>query len=82
MLRQRKQNIQWKKFYKTVTRRHFLKESVLDCKTLKYSGPPILGEFVKNLKTEVEHLKEELTQRGNKIFLGLGLKGLAVALKI
>ena len=35
-----------------------LKESLLDCKTVKFSGSPTLGEFVENLKTEVEHLKE------------------------
>ena len=60
-----------------------LKESLVDCKTVKFFGPPTLGEFVENLKTEVEHLKEEFPrQRRKNIVLGLGSKGLAVVLKI
>ena len=43
-----------------------LKESLLDCKNAKFFGPPILGEFAENLKTEVEHLKEELSQAKEK----------------
>ena len=31
-----------------------LKESLVDCKTVKFFGPPTLGEFVENLKKEVE----------------------------
>ena len=38
---------------------------------------------MENLKTEVEHLKEELCKAMEKEYLlGLGSKGLAVALKI
>ena len=60
-----------------------LKESLPDCKTLKFSGPPTLGEFVDNLKTEVEHLKGELCKAKEKeCFFRFGWKGLAVALKI
>ena len=41
------------------------------------------SEFMENLKTEVEHLKEELYKAKEKEYLlGLGSKGLAVALKI
>ena len=36
-----------------------LKESLPDCKTVKFSDPSALEEFVENLKTEVEHLKGE-----------------------
>ena len=43
-----------------------LKESLPDCKTVELSGPPTLGEFVENLKTEVEHLKEELCKAKEK----------------
>ena len=56
-----------------------LKESLVDCKTVKFFGPPTPGEFVEDLKTEVEHLQEE---RRKNIFLSLGSKGLAVVLKI
>ena len=53
-----------------------LKESLVDCKTVKFFGPPTLGESVENLKTEVEHLKEELSKAKEKEhILGLGLKG-------
>ena len=43
-----------------------LKESLVDCKTVKFFGPPTLGESVENLKTEVEHLKEELSKAKEK----------------
>lgn len=46
-----------------------LKESFLDCKTVKFSCPPTLGEFVENLKTEVEHLKEELSKAKEKEYI-------------
>jgi len=35
-----------------------LNKSLSDCKTVKFFGPPALGEFVENLKTEVEHFKD------------------------
>ena len=44
-----------------------LKESPVDCKTVKFFGPPTLGESVENLKTEVEHLKEELSKAKEKV---------------
>ena len=43
-----------------------LKESLPDCKTVKFSGPPTLGQFVGNLKAEVEHLKGELFKAKEK----------------
>ena len=43
-----------------------LKESLVDCKTVKFFGPPTLGESVENLKTEVEHLKEKLSKAKEK----------------
>ena len=43
-----------------------LKESLVDYKTVKFFGPPALGESVGNLKTEVEHLKEELSKAKEK----------------
>ena len=43
-----------------------LKESLVDCKTVKFFGPPTLGESVENLKTEVGHLKEELSKAKEK----------------
>ena len=43
-----------------------LKESLPDFKTVKFSGPPTLGEFLENLKTEVEQLKEELRKAKEK----------------
>lgn len=60
-----------------------LKESLLDCKTVKFSGPPTLGEFVENLQLRLSIWKKNfLRQRRKNIFSGLGLKGLAVALKM
>lgn len=46
-----------------------LKESLSDCKTVKFFGPPTLGEFVEDLKTEVEHLKEKLSKAKEKEYL-------------
>ena len=33
---------------------------------MKFFGPPTLGEFEENLKTEVEHLKDELSKAKEK----------------
>ena len=46
-----------------------LKESLPDFKTVKFSGPPTLEEFLENLKTEVEQLKEELCKAKEKEYL-------------
>ena len=46
-----------------------LKDSFSDCKAVEFFGPPTLGEFVENLKTEVEHLKEELSKAKEKEYL-------------
>ena len=45
------------------------REGLPDCKTVAFSGPPTLGEFVENFKTEVEHLKEELCKAKEKEYL-------------
>ena len=47
-------------------------ESLPDCKTVKFSGPPSHGEFVENFRlwrTEVEHLKGELCKAKEKEYL-------------
>ena len=46
-----------------------LKESLVDCKTVKFFGPPTPGEFVEDLKTEVEHLQEELSKAKEKEYI-------------
>lgn len=46
-----------------------LRESLVDCKTVKFFGPPTLGEFVENLKIEVKHLKEELSKAKEKEYI-------------
>ena len=46
-----------------------LRESLVDCKTVKFFGPPTPGEFVEVLKTEVEHLKEELSKAKEKEYI-------------
>ena len=45
------------------------KESLPDCKTVTFFDSPALGEFVENLETEVEHLKEKLCKAKEKEYL-------------
>ena len=60
-----------------------LKESLADCKTVKFFGPPTLGVSVENLRLHSSIWKKNfLRQRRDNIFLGLDSKGLAVVLKI
>ncbi len=57
---------------KTVQKRDspmLLEESFVDCKTAKCFGPPNLDEFVESLKTEIEHLKEELSKAKEKEYI-------------
>ena len=50
-----------------------LKELLVDSKMRKFFGPPTLGEFVENLKTEVEHLKELSRAKEKEYFFRFGL---------